>query len=227
MKTLKNSLLILVLLVNFCNAQENILPPKKIKLEKELVGIWVGSEKGKQIENIEKSWVMERKKDGTFTLHFTTKENDVTDTFVETGKCWTENGKFYEYHEDSQNTDIYTYEVLNKNQIKFKMVSSALEFNSTEPYEFIDTRDPEAKVALDSSKKEDVKGDGLSIQNAIKVKNIKQEYSYVHENCKDCKILGQALLNNKNKPYDRLDAEKPDGTKISYYFDISSFFGKF
>lgn len=227
MKAMQNSLLLLLLLVNFCNAQENNIPPKKIKLEKELVGIWVGSEKGNQVENIEKSWVMERKKDGTFTLHFTTKENDVTDTFVETGKCWTENGKFYEYHEESQNTDIYTYEVLNKNQIKFKMISSALEFNSTEPYEFIDTRDPEAKVALDSSKKEGAKADGLSMENAVKVKNVKEEYSYVRENCKDCKILGQALLFNKDKPYDRLEAEKPDGTKISYYFDISSFFGKF
>lgn len=227
MKALQNFLLLLLLLVNFCNAQENVIPPKKIKLEKELVGIWVGSEKGNQVANIEKSWVMERKKDGTFTLHFTTKENDVTNTFVETGKCWTESGKFYEYHEDSQKTDIYTYEVLNENQIKFKMISSALEFNSTDAYEFIDTRDPEAKIALDSAKKDTIKADGLSIENAIKVKNIKEEYSYVHENCKDCKILGQSLLMNKNKPYDCLHAEKPDGTKNSYYFDISSFFGKF
>ncbi|WP_348798300.1 hypothetical protein [Flavobacterium adhaerens] len=187
----------------------------------------IGREKGNQVENVEKSWVMERKKDGSFTLQFTTKENDVTDTFVETGKCWTEKGKFYEYHENSQKTDIYTYEVLNENQIKFKMINSAIEFNSDGPYEFIDTRDSEAKIALSTYEENNANADGLSIETAIKVKNIKEEYTYVRENCADCNVLGQALLFEKNKPYDRLDAQKPDGSKISYYFDISSFFGKF
>lgn len=227
MKIFQNSFLLLLLLINFCNAQEKIEPPKKIKLNKELVGIWVGSEKGNQMANVEKSWVMERKKDGTFTLHFTTKENDVTDTFVEEGKCWTENGKFYEYHENSQKTDIYTYEVLNENQIKFKMISSDINFNTTEAYEFIDTRKTDAMIALDTAKEDAAKADGLSLKKAIKVKNIKEEYSYVLNTCKDCKILGQALLIENEKAYDCLEAEKPDGTKISYYFDISSFFGNF
>ncbi len=227
MKTIQKSFLFLLVAFSFGHAQEKNLPPKKIKLDKELVGVWVGSEKGNQVENLEKSWVMEREKNGSFTLHFTTKMNDETETFIEKGKCWTDNGKFYEFHEDSQKTDVYTYEVLNENQIKFKMVSSAVDFNSTEAYEFIDTRQTDALVQAENTSKEGGAADGLSMETAIKVKDIKAEYQYVFENCKDCKILGQALLFKNEKPYDRLEAQKPDGSKISYYFDISSFFGKF
>jgi len=34
------------------------------------------------------------------------------------------------------------------------------------------------------------------------------------------------LIFEKKKPYDLLEVEKPDGSKASYYFDISSFYGK-
>lgn len=68
--------------------------------------------------------------------------------------------------------------------------------------------------------------DGSSVKNAIKVKSIPEEYAYVKKACKGCQLLGQALIFKDKKPYDILNLKKPDGTEVSYYFDISSFYGK-
>lgn len=68
--------------------------------------------------------------------------------------------------------------------------------------------------------------DGSSVENAIAVKSISEEYAYVKKACKGCQLLGQALIFEKKKPYDILKLKKPDGTEVSYYFDISSFYGK-
>lgn len=68
--------------------------------------------------------------------------------------------------------------------------------------------------------------DGSSVKNAIVVKSIPEEYAYVKKACKGCQLLGQALIFEKKKPYDILKLKKPDGTEVSYYFDISSFYGK-
>jgi len=68
--------------------------------------------------------------------------------------------------------------------------------------------------------------DGSSFENAIIVKSIAEEYEYVKKVCSDCQLLGQALVFEKKKPYDILDLKKSNGEKVSYYFDISKFYGK-
>lgn len=68
--------------------------------------------------------------------------------------------------------------------------------------------------------------DGSSFKKAIKVKDIVQEYEYVKKVCVNCQVIEQSLAFDKNKPYDILVAIKPNGEKVSYYFDISKFFGK-
>lgn len=70
-------------------------------------------------------------------------------------------------------------------------------------------------------------GDGTSIQNAVVVSSINEEYEYVREVCPDCQLLGQSLLFENKKPYDLLEFKRPDGQKLSFYFDISKFFGKY
>ncbi|WP_298427242.1 hypothetical protein [uncultured Kordia sp.] len=77
-------------------------------------------------------------------------------------------------------------------------------------------------TTADSGKK-----DGSSVENAIKVKSVPEEYAYVKKACQGCQLLGQALIFEDKKPYDVLKLKKPDGTEVSYYFDISSFYGKF
>ena len=63
-------------------------------------------------------------------------------------------------------------------------------------------------------------------KNAIKVNNISEEYTYVENICPGCRVISQALIFEKKKPFDLLEVKKPDGTIVMYYFDISSFFGK-
>jgi uncharacterized protein YcfL len=71
-----------------------------------------------------------------------------------------------------------------------------------------------------------VKRDGSSFEKAIIAKSISAEYEYVLKVCSDCQLLGQSLSYHKKKPFDILELKKPNGEKVSYYFDISKFFGK-
>ncbi|OUS00965.1 hypothetical protein A9Q86_09465 [Flavobacteriales bacterium 33_180_T64] len=68
--------------------------------------------------------------------------------------------------------------------------------------------------------------DGTSFAKAIIVKSIAEEYEYVRKACSDCQLLGQSLIFEKKKPYDILNLKKSNGETISYYFDISKFYGK-
>lgn len=70
--------------------------------------------------------------------------------------------------------------------------------------------------------------DGSSIEKAIKVSSVAEEYKIVREKCSDCKLKGQGLnFNDKGKPFDVLTFIKPNGEEVKYYFDISKFYGKF
>jgi len=69
--------------------------------------------------------------------------------------------------------------------------------------------------------------DGSSFEKAIIVESIAQEYEYVRKVCSDCQLLGQYLSSNKKKYYDILKLKKSNGDEVSYYFDISKFYGKY
>lgn len=69
--------------------------------------------------------------------------------------------------------------------------------------------------------------DGTSIEKAVKVKSIREEYEWVGSRYPGSQRMSQALLFDKKKPYDELTFKMPDGTIKKFYFDISSFFGKF
>ncbi|RXJ50663.1 hypothetical protein [Gelidibacter gilvus] len=71
-----------------------------------------------------------------------------------------------------------------------------------------------------------IQRDGSSFEKAIIVKSVSEEYDYVRKVCADCQLLGQSLVFEKKKPYDILQLTKSNGEDISYYFDISKFFGK-
>ena len=68
--------------------------------------------------------------------------------------------------------------------------------------------------------------DGSTFEKAIIVNSIPEEYQYVKNVCPDCKFVMQSLMQHKGKPYDVLEYEKPTGEAVSYYFDISKFYGK-
>ena len=131
-KTLVFVVLISLLTVSFTIVKENK------KDEKKFVGSWIGYEKDNQREGLTKHWVQNRYKDGTYILMFTTIENCEVEHMVERGKWYTKDGLFYEYHNDGK-TDIYYYEVIDDNHIKFKAKQMGIEQNN-EQYEFIDTK---------------------------------------------------------------------------------------
>lgn len=104
--------------------------------DSKLVGIWKGFEKDKQIEGVEKHWIVERFKNGTFLIMFTSIQNCEVETHTEKGKWWTEKGQFYEYNDDSKETDIYKYNVIDNLVVKFKSIKLLGEKIDT--YEFED-----------------------------------------------------------------------------------------
>ena len=69
--------------------------------------------------------------------------------------------------------------------------------------------------------------DGISYEKAVIAKSIPDEYNWLKKNYPGCQFMQQSLRHYKNVPYDVLTVKLPDGTKKDFYFDISSFFGKY
>ena len=129
---MKKCFFILLLLVSqFAIAQEQV--------DQKLFGSWSGTETDNQRIGLTKNWIMHRFEDGNFVLLFTTVENGKVRNFSETGKWWVDGNIFYEYHNNSKKTDVYTYQVLNETHVKFKIKSSGMRDLNKE-YEFIDTK---------------------------------------------------------------------------------------
>lgn len=106
--------------------------------DKKFIGSWEGSETDNQRVGLTKHWIQNRYKDGTFTLIFTTIEECRVEHITEIGKWHIKDGLFYEKHNDGK-TDVYNYEILDDDHIKFKAKSMSLEQSNNE-YEFVDTR---------------------------------------------------------------------------------------
>ncbi|MFA7617269.1 MAG: lipocalin family protein, partial [Weeksellaceae bacterium] len=149
------------------------LPDGK-EIDKRLIGTWEGSEKNNQMEGMEKKWTMIRNEDGTFHLDFEFTMDGDTEYSEETGTWWIEDGKFHEYHDYSDETDIYDYEVLNKKSVKFKSQSLFMEMES-DTYEFIDYKVKTKKKKNDKITRQD----GLSFETALKVNRVAEEYEFV------------------------------------------------
>lgn len=204
---------------SYATSQETTIVTNDKQIDNRLIGVWKGSESDKQKADLKKEWVMERNSDGTFTLNFKTIYKGKKDELVESGNWWVNGNTFYEYHTNSDKTDTYEYTMLNDEQVKFKMLSTEVDFND-ENYTFIDT-----KISKEIPK--NPINDGLSLETALKVNSIKEEYVFARKNCENCQMLGQALLHHNGKSYDKLMLKNAKGEEIVFFFDISSFFGKY
>jgi hypothetical protein len=75
-------------------------------------------------------------------------------------------------------------------------------------------------------------GDGLTIEHAVVMTsgsdftNTDAEYVWIRRHVPGAKVTGQALINQNGRVYDELNVSLPDGSSRSYYFDITSGFGK-
>lgn len=82
-------------------------------------------------------------------------------------------------------------------------------------------------------------GDGKTVENAIVIKNaenerngIAAEYAYIAkingEKFKDWKPVGQSTITKDNKKIDSINIQLIQKNEtVSYYFDITEFYGKF
>lgn len=106
------------------------------------VAVWAGERKGKR-EGIIKKWTQTRNEDGTYELRFNVFENGVPmDTSLEKGKWWLEGDLFYEIAPLRMSVpDIYKYEIINNDEIKFTRVSRDKSGDVKElSYTFIDKK---------------------------------------------------------------------------------------
>lgn len=130
----------LVLLQLSCSTPEHLRKTHSgKKIDTRLAGVWEGSESDNQQAGLTKRWKMIRSLEGTFILEFKTFFQGRISESKETGSWWTEGNLFYEFHEGSGKTDVYQYQILNKDEIKFKVHTMGVPLNN-EAYEFIDTR---------------------------------------------------------------------------------------
>lgn len=59
-------------------------------------------------------------------------------------------------------------------------------------------------------------GDGKARQTAFKVISVSEEYSLLNDF--GAKVIKQSLVDG---PCDKMDCELPDGTKVTYFFNVS------
>ena len=76
------------------------------------------------------------------------------------------------------------------------------------------------------SRRHAVNCDGSSIEKAIVVDGIEEEYEWIQENCTDFQPQRQSLQHINGKPYDILELINYKGEERTVYFDVSRFYGK-
>ncbi len=96
--------------------------PLNTEHDSKLVGIWKGSETNRQIDGIEKHWILERFENGKYVIMFTIKEDCDIRTSTEKGEWWTNEGKYFERSGSNSPVDIYNYEIKNNKTINFRSV---------------------------------------------------------------------------------------------------------
>jgi hypothetical protein len=80
-----------------------------------------------------RSWIQNRSEDGTYSIVFIHHTEEGSFKSRQKGKWWVEGNRFYEMASDVMSEpDVYEFEILNEDEIRFKSV--------TKEYEFIDRR---------------------------------------------------------------------------------------
>ncbi len=109
------------------------------KLKNKLIGTWSGSEEDNQIQGMTKYWITIHNKNGTFIRTFITLENCEVENFIDKGKWKVKDGLIYETFDSDGKTDVYSIEILDDNNIKFKAKEISIDMDNKE-YEFTETR---------------------------------------------------------------------------------------
>jgi hypothetical protein len=96
------------------------------------VGTWEGEHVDRQGTSL-RTWIQNRSEDGTYSIVFFDHTEEGLYKSTQKGKWWIEGNKFYEIAPDvMKEPDVYQFEVVNENEIRFRSIVS--------DYEFIDKR---------------------------------------------------------------------------------------
>jgi len=68
--------------------------------------------------------------------------------------------------------------------------------------------------------------DGLSMAGALPVESVNEEYRWIYAQYPKSRVVKQELISYGRKHFDRLTVAMPEGEKRDFYFNITSFFGK-
>ena len=138
---MKKQILKLVLSLLLLNSCSTIYKPISLfsVVDTRLVGSWSGTEKDNENIGLEKYWVQNRTSDGRFILLLIMDRDGIVNQYATSGKWWVKNGLFYEKFDADNKTDIFRYEFLNDDIVKFSAESLSLEMEN-EKYQFIENK---------------------------------------------------------------------------------------
>jgi len=101
-------------------------------VRQQFIGAWEGEHVDGE-GRLVRSWIQNRSEDGTYAIVFRHHTEKGVFESRQKGKWWIEGNRFYEIAPDVMNEpDVYEFEILNENEIRFKSVTKA--------YEFVDRR---------------------------------------------------------------------------------------
>ena len=134
MKRIKIVPLFLVIILQAgCGTMDN--SPQNNMLEDKR-HVFIGTWEGKHVDRGEKllrTWIQNRSEDGTYSIIFFHHTEEGIYKSTQKGKWWIEGNRFYEIAPDAmKEPDIYHFEILSENEIRFRSILT--------DYEFIDKR---------------------------------------------------------------------------------------
>ena len=98
--------------------------------------IFVGTWEGEYVDhegNLLRTWIQNRSENGTYTIIFFHHSEKGIYKSRQQGKWWIDGDRFYEIAPDVMDEpDVYQFEILSENEIRFKSI--------VKDYEFIDRR---------------------------------------------------------------------------------------
>lgn len=139
---LKISILItvLILILSSCSTPSKLSSDTALNsIESKFVGSWAGNEIIHKFD-APRYWIQHRFEDGTFILINTILYDGEVINLSIKGKWWIKDGLFYERPSSAKKDDVYEFEIIDKDHIRFIGIGMEDLSKNNEKYEFIDTR---------------------------------------------------------------------------------------
>lgn len=112
-------------------------PKDRVAMDERLIGIWQG-ERDAGGKCAFMAWKMVRDADGQFSIVFFSDKSRSTTWAKEQGRWWTDNGRLVLKTAGVKQPDVYTYQFLSSNSVRFVNVKRDPSADCQADYEFTD-----------------------------------------------------------------------------------------